>query len=221
MCGREVTGWYVLGLDAAIVTCTSRKEGAAGTFKGSFGRMPLGAWAASTRECVAMLLRPGSAAQRRRRPQERSGRSPAAAPAAAVAEAAGPHRRCGLEPRRPRPPPESGHQPAPGALDDRLGRQRHSRHQGTAPVPSRSRPSHAAEASRRHASPAARTQPPPHQRPPGGPTGPAAPAKSTPAARPPAHPQHPCSPRESSAPAPPRQPPGIPPAKTTTMINLS
>jgi Transposase DDE domain group 1 len=62
VCGRTLTGWYVLDLDATIVTCTSRKEGAAGTFKGSFGHMPLGAWVANTRECVAMLLRPGNAA---------------------------------------------------------------------------------------------------------------------------------------------------------------
>ena len=61
VCGRQLTGWYVLDLDATIVTCTSRKEGAAGTFKGSFGHMPLGAWVANTRECVAMLLRPGNA----------------------------------------------------------------------------------------------------------------------------------------------------------------
>jgi len=61
VCGRELTGWYVLDLDATIVTCASRKEGAAGTFKGSFGHMPLGAWVANTHECVAMLLRPGNA----------------------------------------------------------------------------------------------------------------------------------------------------------------
>ena len=61
VCGRELAGWYVLDLDATIVTCTSRKEGAAGTFKGSFGHMPLGAWVANTRECLAMLLRPGNA----------------------------------------------------------------------------------------------------------------------------------------------------------------
>lgn len=61
VCGRELTGWYVLDLDATIVTCTSKKEGAAGTFKGGFGHMPLGAWVANTRECVAMLLRPGNA----------------------------------------------------------------------------------------------------------------------------------------------------------------
>jgi Transposase DDE domain group 1 len=62
VCGRKLTGWYVLDLDATIVTCTSKKEGAAGTFKGTFGHHPLGAWVANTRECVAMLLRPGNAA---------------------------------------------------------------------------------------------------------------------------------------------------------------
>lgn len=60
VCGRELTGWYVLDLDATIVTCTSQKEGAASTFKGSFGHMPLGAWLANTRECVAMLPRPAT-----------------------------------------------------------------------------------------------------------------------------------------------------------------
>ena len=59
--GRTLTGWYVLDLDATITPCTSKKEGAAGTYKGSFGHMPLGAWIANTRECVAMLLRPGNA----------------------------------------------------------------------------------------------------------------------------------------------------------------
>ncbi|OIV37694.1 IS1380 family transposase [Mangrovactinospora gilvigrisea] len=60
--GKTLTGWYVLDLDATIVACTSAKEGAAGTFKGSYGHHPLGAWVANTRECVAMLLRPGNAA---------------------------------------------------------------------------------------------------------------------------------------------------------------
>ncbi|MFR9800634.1 IS1380 family transposase [Streptomyces sp. MS06] len=62
VCGRELSGWYVLDLDATVVTCTSRKERAAGTFKGTFGHHPLGAWVANTRECVVMLLRPGNAA---------------------------------------------------------------------------------------------------------------------------------------------------------------
>lgn len=62
VCGRVLMGWYVLDLDATIICCTSRKDGAAGTFKGTFGHHPLGAWVANTRECVAMLLRPGNAA---------------------------------------------------------------------------------------------------------------------------------------------------------------
>ncbi|MET9915297.1 transposase [Streptomyces sp. NPDC006476] len=62
VCGRQLSGWYVLDLDATVVTCTSRKEGAAGTFKGTWGHHPLGAWVANTRECVAMLLRPCNAA---------------------------------------------------------------------------------------------------------------------------------------------------------------
>jgi hypothetical protein len=62
VCGRRLTGWYVLDLDATVVTCTSGKEGAAGTFKGTWGHHPLGAWVANTRECVAMLLRCGNAA---------------------------------------------------------------------------------------------------------------------------------------------------------------
>ncbi len=44
VCGRELANWYVLDLDATVVTCTSRREDAAGTFKGSFGHMPLSAW---------------------------------------------------------------------------------------------------------------------------------------------------------------------------------
>ena len=52
----------MLDPDATIVTCTSRKDGAAGTYKGSFGHLPLGAWLAKSHECVAMLLRPGNAA---------------------------------------------------------------------------------------------------------------------------------------------------------------
>ncbi|SCF58775.1 transposase [Streptomyces sp. Cmuel-A718b] len=60
--GRVLTGWYVLDLDATIVPCTSKKDGAVGTVKGSFGHHPLGAWLASTRECLTVLLRPGNAA---------------------------------------------------------------------------------------------------------------------------------------------------------------
>ena len=41
--------------------CASDKEGAAPTWKKGYGFHPLGAWAANTRECLAMLLRPGNA----------------------------------------------------------------------------------------------------------------------------------------------------------------
>jgi hypothetical protein len=37
------------------------KEGAAATWKKGYGFHPLGAWCANTRECLAMLLRPGNA----------------------------------------------------------------------------------------------------------------------------------------------------------------
>lgn len=60
--GKTLTGWIVIDLDATIITAASKKEGAAGTFKGSFGHHPLAAWCANTFECLAMALRPGNAA---------------------------------------------------------------------------------------------------------------------------------------------------------------
>ena len=48
-------------MDATLVTASSDKEGAAPTWKKGYGFHPLGAWAANTRECLAMLLRPGNA----------------------------------------------------------------------------------------------------------------------------------------------------------------
>ncbi|MGW1008242.1 transposase [Streptomyces sp. NPDC002520] len=59
--GRELTGWIVVDLDATVITSASRKEGAAATFKGSFGFHPLGSWCANTGESLAMELRPGNA----------------------------------------------------------------------------------------------------------------------------------------------------------------
>lgn len=59
--GRRLVGWVVLDVDATIITASSRKQGAAGTYKGSFGFHPLAAWCANTLECLAMLLRPGNA----------------------------------------------------------------------------------------------------------------------------------------------------------------
>ncbi len=59
--GKTLKGWLVIDMDATLVTAHSEKEGAAPTFKKGFGFHPLGAWLANTRECLAMLLRPGNA----------------------------------------------------------------------------------------------------------------------------------------------------------------
>ena len=59
--GRELTGWTVIGMDATVIICSSRKEQAAGTYKGTWGFHPLAAWCANTFECLAMMLRPGNA----------------------------------------------------------------------------------------------------------------------------------------------------------------
>jgi hypothetical protein len=59
--GKALTGWLVIDMDATLVSASSDKEGAAPTWKMGYGFHPLGAWLASTRECLAMLLRPGNA----------------------------------------------------------------------------------------------------------------------------------------------------------------
>jgi hypothetical protein len=59
--GKALTGWLVIDMDATLVTASSDKEGAAATWKMGYGFHPLGAWLANTRECLAMLLRPGNA----------------------------------------------------------------------------------------------------------------------------------------------------------------
>ncbi|MCY0963506.1 IS1380 family transposase, partial [Streptomyces sp. H27-H5] len=59
--GKRLHRWVVLDLDATIITAASKKEGATGTFKKSFGHHPLAAWCANTGECLAMRLRPGNA----------------------------------------------------------------------------------------------------------------------------------------------------------------
>jgi Transposase DDE domain group 1 len=59
--GKALTGWMVIDMDATLVTASSDKEGAAPTWKKGYGFHPLGAWLANTRECLAMLLRPGNA----------------------------------------------------------------------------------------------------------------------------------------------------------------
>ena len=59
--GKVLTGWMVIDMDATLITAHSDKEGAAPTWKRGYGFHPLAAWAANTRECLAMLLRPGNA----------------------------------------------------------------------------------------------------------------------------------------------------------------
>jgi hypothetical protein len=59
--GKVLTGWLVIDMDATLITASSDKEGAAPTWKMGYGFHPLGAWLANTRECLAMLLRPGNA----------------------------------------------------------------------------------------------------------------------------------------------------------------
>jgi hypothetical protein len=59
--GKTLMGWVVIDMDATLVTARSDKQGAAPTWKKGYGFHPLGAWCANTRECLAMLLRPGNA----------------------------------------------------------------------------------------------------------------------------------------------------------------
>jgi hypothetical protein len=58
---KTLAGWLVIDMDATVITAYSDKEGAAPTWKKGYGFHPSGAWAANTRECLAMLLRPGNA----------------------------------------------------------------------------------------------------------------------------------------------------------------
>jgi Transposase DDE domain group 1 len=51
----------VVRLDATIQIAHSDKEGAAGTYKGTFGLHPLGAWCDNTSESLVFRLRPGNA----------------------------------------------------------------------------------------------------------------------------------------------------------------
>ncbi len=51
----------VIRMDATIQIAHSDKEGAAGTFKGTWGHHPLAAWCDNTGEALALLLRPGNA----------------------------------------------------------------------------------------------------------------------------------------------------------------
>jgi hypothetical protein len=59
--GKRLTGWIVIDLDATVITAASKKQGAAPTFKRTYGFHPLAAWCANTTESLAMLLREGNA----------------------------------------------------------------------------------------------------------------------------------------------------------------
>jgi Transposase DDE domain group 1 len=59
--GKALRGWLVIDLDGTLITAHSDKENAKPTWKMGYGFHPLGAWLANTRECLAMLLRPGNA----------------------------------------------------------------------------------------------------------------------------------------------------------------
>jgi hypothetical protein len=56
-----MTGWIVIDIDATVILASSKKGGAAATFKKAFGFHALAAWCANTQESLAMLLRPGNA----------------------------------------------------------------------------------------------------------------------------------------------------------------
>ena len=58
--GKHLKGWIVLDADATIITSASDKQGAAGTFKRTYGHHPLAAWCANTGKSLAQLLRPGN-----------------------------------------------------------------------------------------------------------------------------------------------------------------
>jgi len=59
--GKMLAGWVVIDMDATLITAYSDKERAAPTWKKGYGFHPLAAWCSNTRECLAMLLRPGNA----------------------------------------------------------------------------------------------------------------------------------------------------------------
>lgn len=59
--GAGVRGRVVLDFDATLLDAYSRKQGAAGTFKGGFGHHPLLCYLDGSREALAGLLRDGNA----------------------------------------------------------------------------------------------------------------------------------------------------------------
>jgi hypothetical protein len=58
--GKPLDKWLVIDMDATLITAHSDKEGAKPTWKMGYGFHPLAAWRVNTRECLSMLLRPGS-----------------------------------------------------------------------------------------------------------------------------------------------------------------
>jgi hypothetical protein len=58
---RDLGRTIVIRLDGSLVIAHSEKELAAGTYKGSWGHHPLGAWCDNTSESLAFKLRAGSA----------------------------------------------------------------------------------------------------------------------------------------------------------------
>lgn len=59
--GKRLKGWIVIDIDATIITASSDKNGAAVTFKKTYGFHPLACWCANTQESLAMVLRQGNA----------------------------------------------------------------------------------------------------------------------------------------------------------------
>jgi hypothetical protein len=59
--GKSLEKWLVIDMDGTLITAHSDKENARPAWKMGYGFHPLGAWLANTRECLAMLLRPGNA----------------------------------------------------------------------------------------------------------------------------------------------------------------
>lgn len=49
--GKRLHRWVVIDMDATIITAVSKKQGAAATWKKSYGFHPLAAWCANTGEC--------------------------------------------------------------------------------------------------------------------------------------------------------------------------
>ena len=67
---EDPDGVAVIDVDATLVTATRIRK-ARSTWKKGYGFHPLAAWCSNTRECLAMLLRPGNAARTRSPTTER------------------------------------------------------------------------------------------------------------------------------------------------------